>query len=390
MGHDVFISHATEDQAAAGSVCDALEAAGVPCWIAPRDIPPGTDYVDGLMLGIGQCAVLLLVFTAHSNASPWVKKELERANSRGLRLLPVMLEQAPPSPGVELLISGTQWFDATRPPLESRLPAMVAAATALVRTARAAGAGPAAPAAAPILQYPAGPMPGTPRRGGRTRWWVAGGAAILLAAAVAVGATMWLKSRPRPAAPQAGRPAGRPADSRARVVNPDDPNQRLTSRLLDPQDFSEAATVLSQQMLSSPRVARELTSFDSKAGQPLIKISRIKNDTGLKINMVDYLVTPIEQVLVNSGKANFVSEDAAGRDIAAGQEILNGGRARLPDFVLFGTVSRLATADAGVWQNAFIFQIRLTRTADNTVVFVGSKDIAKQFDAPSTPPSAEP
>lgn len=36
--HAVFISHASDDSSAAESVCVALEAAGIHCWIAPRDV----------------------------------------------------------------------------------------------------------------------------------------------------------------------------------------------------------------------------------------------------------------------------------------------------------------------------------------------------------------
>jgi len=40
----VFISYAQADKATAEQVCCALEAAGVACWIAPRNISPGADY----------------------------------------------------------------------------------------------------------------------------------------------------------------------------------------------------------------------------------------------------------------------------------------------------------------------------------------------------------
>src|SRR4051812_29639316 len=77
---------------------------------------------------------------------------------------------------------------------------------------------------------------------------------------------------------------------KTRRVDSDDPNKRLTSRDLDIQDFKETATKLTNQMLSAPRLQRELASGDPRQPLPLIKISRIKNDTGLKINMIDYLV----------------------------------------------------------------------------------------------------
>ena len=44
MSKDVFISHATEDQATAAEVCALLEARGIPCWIAPRDVAAGVVW----------------------------------------------------------------------------------------------------------------------------------------------------------------------------------------------------------------------------------------------------------------------------------------------------------------------------------------------------------
>lgn len=173
--------------------------------------------------------------------------------------------------------------------------------------------------------------------------------------------------------------AGCGSSGHTRVVDADDPSQRLTSKGLDPQDFSSAAAELTREMLAAPRLQHELAAIDPKEGQPLIKISRIRNDTGLKINMVDYLVTPIEEVLVNSGKVDFFSEDKTGQDIAAGQQLLGkSGQPKLPDFVLHGTVSRLSTAEGDTSQNAYTFQIRLTSTSNNAVFFVGSKAIIKQ------------
>lgn len=41
MAHDVFISHSAKDKEAAHGLCAGLEARGLRCWIAPRDIVPG-------------------------------------------------------------------------------------------------------------------------------------------------------------------------------------------------------------------------------------------------------------------------------------------------------------------------------------------------------------
>jgi hypothetical protein len=40
----VFISYAQQDKFAAEAACAALEAAGILCWIAPRDVEPGKAW----------------------------------------------------------------------------------------------------------------------------------------------------------------------------------------------------------------------------------------------------------------------------------------------------------------------------------------------------------
>ena len=44
MEKQVFISHSSVNFDIAKSVCDALETAGIGCWIAPRDIPYGFEW----------------------------------------------------------------------------------------------------------------------------------------------------------------------------------------------------------------------------------------------------------------------------------------------------------------------------------------------------------
>lgn len=169
------------------------------------------------------------------------------------------------------------------------------------------------------------------------------------------------------------------SENRTERVDTDDPHKRLTSKGIDPQDFKEVAAQIAQAMLNAPRLQGEFRA-ERDGKLPLLKISRIRNDTDLKINMVDWLVDPIEQEFVNSGKLDVVSEDKLGQDISAGQELLgNGGNPRLPSYVLFGYVSKLSTADGGVRQNAYKFNIKVTRTNDNVVVYTGSRDTGKQF-----------
>lgn len=59
---DVFISY--HEQSAgklAAQIADALESAGISCWYAKRDIPPGGDFVRHIPPQIDACKVFLLI-----------------------------------------------------------------------------------------------------------------------------------------------------------------------------------------------------------------------------------------------------------------------------------------------------------------------------------------
>ncbi|MFQ5517683.1 MAG: toll/interleukin-1 receptor domain-containing protein [Acidimicrobiia bacterium] len=109
---DVFLCHASEDRATAEAIVAALENAGVGCWIAPRDVAPGTDYAQAIIAGLSSSRMLVLVLSAASNDSPHVRREVERAVSRDLVILPVRVEEISPSRSLEYYISDTQWFEA--------------------------------------------------------------------------------------------------------------------------------------------------------------------------------------------------------------------------------------------------------------------------------------
>ena len=76
MQHDVFISYSHKDKESAATVCGALEAAGVRCWMAPRDVPPGHDWRSSITEAIEGCRAVVLVLSENSNVSPDVHQEI--------------------------------------------------------------------------------------------------------------------------------------------------------------------------------------------------------------------------------------------------------------------------------------------------------------------------
>ena len=88
MVQSVFISHSSLDKAIAERVCNFLEAKGIPCWIAPRNIPPGRKYGESIVHAIEDSLGIVFIFSEHSNTSEQVTNEIERAVSKKNRFFP--------------------------------------------------------------------------------------------------------------------------------------------------------------------------------------------------------------------------------------------------------------------------------------------------------------
>lgn len=210
MAHDVFLSYSSEDKEVAQCLCGVLEAAGIRCWIAPRDVVAGQDYAEAIVDAIDQGPVFVLLLSSSSNESPHVRREAERAASKAKRIVPLRIQNVAPSKSIQYFIGSSHWMDALEPPFE---PKFQAAAQAILRhlgtPARTPMPAPAAPAPALPPQAPARQAPPAEARSRPSAaGWVL--TVILLGLAVAFGA---YRSRSRlarlagPAAPAVVVPA---------------------------------------------------------------------------------------------------------------------------------------------------------------------------------------
>jgi hypothetical protein len=127
---DVFVSHSSKDKTVADATCAALEAAGIRCWIAPRDVTPGHSYGEDLIDALDACRVMVLVFSSSSNASPQIAREVERCVSRGVTIVPLRIENVVPTKAMAYFVGSVHWLDAMAPPLEQHLRRLVSAVNA--------------------------------------------------------------------------------------------------------------------------------------------------------------------------------------------------------------------------------------------------------------------
>jgi formylglycine-generating enzyme required for sulfatase activity len=111
-GGHIFISYASEDAAVAERIRVGFEQSGVACWIAPRDIEPGTSFPAAITAAIRSSNALVLLLTSQSNQSRHVLSEVELAFNAGKPILAVLVGRLTPSPDLQYFIATTHWFDA--------------------------------------------------------------------------------------------------------------------------------------------------------------------------------------------------------------------------------------------------------------------------------------
>jgi len=115
----IFITHSNKDEAKASRIRDLLENEGIKCWMAPRDIPVGEEWAEAILNGIESASGMLLVFSSHSNDSPQVRREIERAIHKSIPIFPVRVEDVQPSRAMEYYISTHHWMDLFSDDLDS-------------------------------------------------------------------------------------------------------------------------------------------------------------------------------------------------------------------------------------------------------------------------------
>jgi hypothetical protein len=267
MGHDVFVSHSAKDKPTADAVCAVLESQGIRCWVAPRDIIPGKDWGESIIEAIKGARVMVLVFSTNANNSQQIKREVERAVSKGIPIIPLRIEDVAPTASLEYFLSTPHWLDAFKPPFEKHLQYLaqiiqqiiggsatkvLPAPTAAHESRNKAGAAAAATSEPRVTTGQPGTTPAPPAGNRAKVIWIAAGMLVILFAVLISIPGGWFGPKPPhpgPAQPQfqAGPTlltnAASPA-VRALVVGIDDypAEYRLTSCVRDARSIADLLT----------------------------------------------------------------------------------------------------------------------------------------------------
>jgi TolB-like protein/Flp pilus assembly protein TadD len=170
---DIFVSYASADAAVANSIVEMLEQHGLKCWLAPRDVKPGTQYADAIVRAINESKAVVLVLSGNAVASDHVAREVERAASKHKQIIAFRIDAAALNPALEYFLSNSQWID---------VPALGMPA-ALAKLAEAVGSG----SATSVHETPV-----THRGDGKPKRFAIVAAILLcVAAAAALGLHFW-------------------------------------------------------------------------------------------------------------------------------------------------------------------------------------------------------
>ncbi len=112
MAYLSFICHSSKDIGLASRIVNQLEKAGIDCWIAPRNIPPGMTYAGSIISGIKNASFLIFVFTESSNQSDAVINEIEKASALKTPVIPFKVTDLSYSDSLEYYLRSKQAINA--------------------------------------------------------------------------------------------------------------------------------------------------------------------------------------------------------------------------------------------------------------------------------------
>ena len=198
MAHDVFISYSSKDKAVADAACATLEARGIRCWIAPRDVLPGKEWGESIINAIEASRAMVLVFSETANQSRQIMREVNHAVEKGVAVVPFRIQDLMPSKAMEYYMDVKHWLDALTPPVEDHLQELADKLELLLGQPAGAAepsSGRREPSSAPLLQTTAG-RGNSFWRNRKLPLWIAAGVVLAGVAVVAIYFATRSKSSP--------------------------------------------------------------------------------------------------------------------------------------------------------------------------------------------------
>jgi hypothetical protein len=108
----IFISHSEHDLPIALDIVQTLEADFFKCWIAHRDIPPGSTWMGAIVDAIVASQMMVVVVSAHSQTSKHVLREVTIADDEKVPFVPFCIDNSTMSKDFRFFFSTAQRLDA--------------------------------------------------------------------------------------------------------------------------------------------------------------------------------------------------------------------------------------------------------------------------------------
>src|SRR4051812_26174380 len=146
-------------------VCALLEARGVSCWIAPRDVAPGAKWDEAIVDAIHDATSFLLILTHAANGSSYVSNEVNQAFGADKPIFTFRVEDVQPNKSLGFYLGRHHWTDGFPRPLEDKVDRLATAVSAIASGSETGPVSrPTASAAAPVNAHrpaakPRAPLP---------------------------------------------------------------------------------------------------------------------------------------------------------------------------------------------------------------------------------------
>lgn len=112
MKNHIFISYPFQNGGEAERVVQGLELAGLPCWLAARDLPPEANLAETIVKAIAACDAFVVLLSENSNRSDFLRREVERAHAYRKCMIPVVLDDVKLSQHLEYHLACLHFIDA--------------------------------------------------------------------------------------------------------------------------------------------------------------------------------------------------------------------------------------------------------------------------------------
>lgn len=112
--YDVFISYSTENQAEVNLIRQRLEDVGISCWFAPKEIQGNQDFTKIIPQAIRNSKAFLLLMSKSAQVSKWVFRELGEADACDLPIYTLFLEPCEMDERFKFILRFSQHYDASK------------------------------------------------------------------------------------------------------------------------------------------------------------------------------------------------------------------------------------------------------------------------------------